>query len=202
MTALLRYSALLVVGLVVGLAILWSPLVSPVAHAQTEPRSSEVGYRLNPGDVLDISLFQEPDMRRELVILPDGTIAYPLAGTLQASGRTPIEVQGEIEARLRPFFPDPFVTVSVVQASGNLIFVTGAVRSPGSFSISGALDVVQALALAGGLADKIDPDEIIVLRREGTNQQALKVNYQAIQSGKDLSSNFVLRSGDVVMVPR
>lgn len=158
-------------------------------------------YLLNPGDILEISLWKEETMRRQVVVLPDGTISYPLAGHVHVTGRTAEDVEKEITDRLKPFYEDPFLSVSVVETRGNQVFVLGAVRTPGAFIAAKRLDVMQALSLAGGLNEFADEGKIVVIRRTGDGQQTLPFNYDVVESGRDLSQNVVLQSGDVLVVP-
>ena len=164
--------------------------------------AAQGSYRLNPGDVIEISVWKEPELQREVLLLPDGNIAFPLVGTVQAAGRTPDEIQTEVEERLTRFFPEPVVTVSILRVAGNKLYVTGQVNQPGQFTVDQPIDVLQAIALAGGLTAFADEDDIYVLRRaqDGT-QSAIAFDYDDVTDGSDLSSNIVLQQGDVVVVP-
>ena len=159
-------------------------------------------YRLNPGDVLQISVWKEEGMQRDVLVLPDGTISFPLAGHIQAAGRSPQELQNILIDRLKKYFAGPVITVSVMQLTGNKIFVIGQVRAPGQFLANRPIDVMQALSLAGGLTTFADEDAIKILRRANDGQQkAISFNYADISKGRSLNRNIVLRSGDVVVVP-
>jgi polysaccharide export outer membrane protein len=159
-------------------------------------------YRLNAGDVLDIAVWKEESMQRQVLILPDGTISFPLAGHLTAAGRTAAEVQEEFVKRIKTYIPEPVVTVSVASVGGNAIYVIGQVKQPGRFNVASQIDVMQALSLAGGLTPFGDEDGIKILRREGNNKQtAMAFDYSAIKRGKKLEANILLRPGDVVVVP-
>ncbi|MCG8544221.1 MAG: polysaccharide biosynthesis/export family protein [Alphaproteobacteria bacterium] len=159
-------------------------------------------YTLNPGDILDIAVWKEEGMERQVVVLPDGQISFPLAGHIQAAGMTPKQLQAVLHKRLKNYFADPSITVSVVQVSGNKIFVIGQVNSPGEFLANRPVDVMQALSLAGGLTTFAAQDEIRVLRRGADGkQQALRFNYSDVSKGKDLDTNIILKSGDIVVVP-
>ena len=189
------------IGLCLGLSIA-AALVSAPATAQQLVTPTAGDYRLNPGDIIEISVWKEPELQREVLLLPDGNIAFPLVGTVQAAGRTPSEIQTEVEERLTRFFPEPVVTVSILQVAGNKLYVTGQVNQPGQFTVDQPVDVLQAIALAGGLTAFADEDDIYVLRRaqDGT-QSAIAFDYDDVTDGSDLSSNIVLQQGDVVVVP-
>ena len=187
--------------LCLGLAVATALAIAP-ATAQQLVTPTAGDYRLNPGDIIEISVWKEPELQREVLLLPDGNIAFPLVGTVQAAGRTPSEIQAEVEERLTRFFPEPVVTVSILQVAGNKLYVTGQVNQPGQFTVDQPVDVLQAIALAGGLTAFADEDDIYVLRRaqDGT-QSAIAFDYDDVTDGSDLSSNIVLQQGDVVVVP-
>lgn len=161
------------------------------------------GYLLNPGDVLEITIWREENMRREVMVLPDGTISYPLAGHLLVAGNTVAEVEQQLVSRLVEgnFYKNPTLTVSVKETSGNQIFVIGEVTKPGVFIGRRQLDVMQALSMAGGLTEFADKDDIMILRREGDKRLTFEFDYSDAQSGKNLSKNIILKSGDTVVVP-
>lgn len=167
----------------------------PVASANAD------AYRLNAGDILDISVWKEEGMQRQVLILPDGTISFPLAGHVTAAGRTAAEVQSALEKRIQVYIPEPVVTVSVASVGGNSIYVIGQVKQPGRFDVTSQIDVMQALSLAGGLTPFGDENSIRVLRRNGTKQTALRFDYSAVKRGQQLETNILLSPGDVVVVP-
>lgn len=165
-------------------------------------QDSQKGYGLNPGDVLQISVWREPELSREVLVRPDGKINFPLVGDVQAADRTPEEVQAEIVERLDQFVPDAVATVAVMSTAGNKIYVLGKVLRPGEFTAAQALDVMQALAMAGGLNQFAAGNKIKVLRR-GTDgrQRSIGFRYSDVEDGRNLQTNIILQSGDVVVVP-
>jgi polysaccharide biosynthesis/export protein len=159
-------------------------------------------YKLNPGDVLQISVWKEEGMQQQVLVLPDGDISFPLAGHIKAAGLSPEQLQKVIQGRLKNFFADPVITVTVVQVTGSKIYVIGQVRTPGEFLASRPLDVMQALSLAGGLTTFAADGQIKVLRRDANGgQHAIAFNYSEVSKGKSLASNILLQPGDVVVVP-
>jgi polysaccharide biosynthesis/export protein len=159
-------------------------------------------YKLNPGDVLQISVWKEEGLQQQVLVLPDGYISFPLAGHIKAAGLSPEQLQRTLQGKLKNFFADPVITVTVVQVGGNKIYVIGQVRNPGEFPANRPLDVMQALSLAGGLTTFAADGNIRVLRRDASGgQQALSFNYSEVSKGKALASNVVLQPGDVVVVP-
>ncbi len=158
-------------------------------------------YLLNAGDVLDISVWNEDTLQKQVIILPDGTISFPLAGQLLAQGKSVTEVQTALKEKLKEYLSDPVVTVSVTSVGGNTVHIMGKVTTPGSFVMSQEIDAMQALSLAGGLSPYAEENNIIVLRRNGTKQQVIPVHYGAIKKGRDLNTNIILKSGDVLVIP-
>jgi polysaccharide export outer membrane protein len=159
-------------------------------------------YKLNPGDVLQISVWKEEGLQQQVLVLPDGDISFPLAGHIKASGLSPEQLQNVLQKRLKNFFADPVITVTVVQVGGNKIYVIGQVKNPGEFPANRPLDVMQALSLAGGLTTFAADGDIKVLRRDDSGKQrAIAFNYSEVSKGNRLDTNVVLQAGDVVVVP-
>ncbi len=160
-------------------------------------------YTVNPGDVLEIFVWNEEDLSRETLVRPDGMISFPMIGDVQAIGSTPAELATKVSEGLGKFLRDvPVVTVSALKLDGNKVFVLGKVARPGEFVMSSSTDVTQALALAGGLNTFAAEDDIKVLRRDKDGSQtAIPFNYASVKVGKKLDSNIILQSGDVVVVP-
>ncbi len=176
-------------------------LVLALTFAPDAAPAAEDGYALNPGDVLEVSVWKEEGMEREVLVLPDGTISFPLAGHIQAAGMSAQQVEKILADRLRKFFKDAAISVSVKSVTGNKIFVIGQVQRPGTFVAAQPIDVIQALSLAGGFTPFAAEDEIRILRREGGKQTALTFDYFDVEKGRNLKSNILLKSGDVVIVP-
>ena len=159
------------------------------------------GYLLRPGDILLVSVWKETDLQGEVLIRPDGGISFALAGELQAAGHTVAELTAMLGDRVHKYIPDAVVTVSVKTAAGNRVYVIGEVNHPGDFPLTGPLDVMQALSLAGGATAFADTNGIRVLRRTGTRQSSITFRYNDITHGRRLDQNILLQSGDTVVVP-
>lgn len=159
-------------------------------------------YEIQPGDMLRISVWKEPDLIQDVLVRPDGGISFPLAGDLPAAGTSVGDVQQLIVTRIEQYIPDPVVTVQILDIQGNTIYVLGKVNRPGAYVMNRPLDVTQALALAGGLAVFAVEDSISILRRSGAGgQNALLFDYTDVQDGRELGQNIMLMPGDVVVVP-
>lgn len=165
-------------------------------------------YRINGGDTLHISVYGEHDLDRDVAVEPDGGIAFPLVGNMNARGLTLRELQKKIADALRsgnmlPNVTDPEVTVSLVKSSGNSFSVIGQVKQPGTYVTDTQVDVMQALSLAGGLTPFASKGRIIVLRRDGGGAQTkIPFDYSAVEDGEKLNMNVLLQGGDVVVVPQ
>lgn len=160
-----------------------------------------VGYKLQPGDVLQVVVWKETDLQSEVLIRPDGGISFALAGDLQAAGLTTAELTAALETRVRKLIPDAVVTVSVKAPNGNRVFVIGKVNKPGDFPLLRPTDVMQALSLAGGTTPFADTNKIRILRRGGAHQTSYRFRYSDVANGRHLDQNILLQSGDTVIVP-
>jgi len=158
-------------------------------------------YRIGPEDVLQISVWKEPELEREVLVRPDGGISFPLAGDVTAAGMTPAELQVEITSRIQKYVPDAVVTVSVTKLSGFRVYVIGKVKKPGQIVIGRYVDVLQALTLAGGLDPYADQKEIKVIRKQDGKEIVFPFNYKAVKNGENLQQNINLQNDDVVIVP-
>jgi polysaccharide biosynthesis/export protein len=171
------------------------------AAARSASPTVGAGYKLQPGDVLQVVVWKETDLQSEVLIRPDGGISFALAGDLQAAGRTTDDVRADLETRVRKLIPDAVVTVQVKAVSGNRVFVIGKVNRPGDFALIRPIDVMQALSLAGGTTPFADANAIRVLHREGDRQTAVHFHYSDVAKGRHLEQNVLLQSGDTVVVP-
>lgn len=159
-------------------------------------------YRLNPGDKLEITVWEEDKLKQEVVVLPDGTISFPLAGRIPAAGKTTDDLVILLRERLSKFIPDAEINVRLIAAEGNLIYVTGEVTKPGKFVMKGPTDVMQALSMAEGLTKFAKKNSIIVLRREADGRtRSLPFEYGDVEDGENIESNILLQSGDTIVVP-
>jgi len=158
-------------------------------------------YGLKPGDILSISVWKEENLAQDVLMRPDGKFSFPLAGDIDARGRSVEQVRAEIVKRLEKYIPDPVVAVSVKQIQGNKIYVLGKVNRPGEFIMNSDTDVMQALSMAGGTTTFAGLNDIMILRRADGKQTAIPFHYADVEDGEHLEENIILKSGDVVVVP-
>lgn len=161
----------------------------------------EPDFRIGPEDILEISVWKEEGLKKDVLVRPDGGLSFPLIGDLQAAGRSVEEVRLEIAKRLEKFIPDPVVSVLVQRVASNKIFVIGRVLKPGEFPAGRYVDVLQALSMAGGLTTFADEKDVKVLRRANGAQKLFHFDFRAVSRGEKLEQNILLQGGDVVVVP-
>ena len=167
---------------------------------KTEPVRADT-YVIQPGDVLQIDIWKEKDLQRELMVRPDGGMNFPLVGEMVAAGKTVEQLRNDLKDKLVKYVPDPVVTVSVKQGLGNKIYVVGKVNRPGEYVASRNMDVMQALSMAGGLTPFAAENKIKILRRVNGEQKTFRFKYSRVEKGEDLEQNIILQGGDVVVVP-
>ncbi|WP_254602653.1 polysaccharide biosynthesis/export family protein, partial [Sphingomonas bacterium] len=168
-------------------------------------------YRINPGDELEIYVWGEERLSRDIKVLPDGTISFPLVGQVSALNKLPRDVEEEIVTGLKPRYRDtvPQVTVSVKNAIGMQFSIVGKVKSPGAFTTGRYVNVLEALALAGGPAEFADMSNVRILRKSGNGVgeglSVVRVRLSDVLKGnpsdRDLTGLPQIESGDTVIVP-
>ena len=162
---------------------------------------AQPSYQVKPGDVLEISVWKEPDLQRTVLVRPDGMFSFPLVGEIDARGKTVSDLNKLVGDRVSKYIADAVVTVTLTEVKGNKIFVIGQVNKPGEFIVNPSVNVMQALSMAGGVTPFAAVNDIRILRRAGTAQQALPFPYGDVVRGRSLNQNIELVSGDVVVVP-
>ena len=175
-----------------------APAPAPVAAPSAVP---DTGYQIGPGDILNIEVWKDPILTRPVTVLPDGKIAFPLIGEIAAEGKTVSQLKKEIEGRLARYVQDAVITVEVRQMSSLQIYVLGRVNAPGRTILSANVNVLQALAIAGGPNAFANKSRIRIFRQEGGKTLILSFDYDDVTAGKNMESNILLRRGDVVFVP-
>ena len=148
-----------------------------------------------------VSVWNEPDLQLEVLVRPDGGFSIPLAGDVLAEGKTVKTLRIEIKQRLEKLIPDSDVTVTVKQLIGNKVYVIGQVNRPGEYVMSRPMDVMQALTVAGGTTRFAALNDIKILRRMESKQEAIQFKYGDVEKGTNLEQNIYLQSGDIVVVP-
>lgn len=195
--------------------ILVAPAVLGVLGCAETRRDYEVEliapseFPLGPEDVLRVTVWKSQDLSGEVTIRPDGTITLPLIGDVPAAGLTANVLAKRISERLTEYISSPVVTVQVKEVNSYFIYVLGEVVRPGKYPLKSYANVMQGISLAGGFAPFASKNKIKVLRNvsngsEGHEQRRqieIPVHYDDILNGTAIPGNFILRSGDVIVVP-
>jgi polysaccharide export outer membrane protein len=156
-------------------------------------------FRLGPEDVIDIFVWKEPDLSTTVTVRPDGKISLPLAGEIEASGKTAAQLQVEIADSLQKFIIKPVVNVMVKQINSLKISVLGEVRKPDIYKIKSRITVLDAIAMAGGFTDLARPNRVVVLRNDATGPQRIVINVNQLVTDKG-GAPFFLQPLDTVYV--
>ena len=159
-------------------------------------------YPIGPGDILTISVWKDEALTKDVVVLPDGDISFPLLGLIRAAGKTVGDLKTELEEKIAQYVPEPVLNVEVKQVNSMIIYVIGRVNSiVGRYVLNSRTNVLQALAMAGGLNPYAKRNSIKVFRQEEGKTKIIRFHYDDVVQGKHLEENIELKRGDVVVVP-
>lgn len=165
------------------------------------PATTDPEYVIGAEDVLDISVWKEPDVSRTVPVRPDGKISLPLLNDVQAAGLTPMQLALSVTEKLRKFLAEPQVTVIVVSINSRRIHIVGEVGRAGTYPMLPNMTVLQALSGAGGFSQFAKQKDIYVLRNENGKQIKFPFNYKDVIQGKRPEQNILLKPGDTIVVP-
>ncbi len=157
-------------------------------------------YLIGPEDILEISVWKDMDLTKQVVVRPDGKVSFPLIGEVEAGGHSIAWLQDQITLRIHDYVPDAVVTVMVIQINSMKIYVVGKIARPGEYKIGRRINVMQALALSGGLNPFANEDGILILRGSNKDQAKISFNYSQVKKGKAIEQNIWLKDGDVIVV--
>jgi polysaccharide biosynthesis/export protein len=189
------------------------------------PSAEQAEYRIGSHDLLEINVFEAPDLNRSLRVSASGEISMPLLGAIQSTGLTARELEGVIEIKLRQYMKDPHVGVFVTTVESHPVSVVGAVKKPGVFQVRGTKTVLEMLSMAEGLSDDAG-DQVLVMRGAGlqfgsdatrdpsnnnsdsdvpansTGNDTVKINLKDLLESGDQRYNVPVYPGDIVKVTR
>jgi polysaccharide export outer membrane protein len=157
-------------------------------------------YKIGPEDLLDISVWKNPELSRTVPVRPDGKVSLPLVNDIQAAGLTPTALRQQLIDRLAEFIPAPEVAVIVREVHSMKVAVVGSVKTPGRYELKSAATVLEMIALAQGFTDFAARDRVVVLRQENGETKRIPFNYRKVAAG-DEQSNLVVQPGDIIVVP-
>lgn len=154
-------------------------------------------YKIGPGDILLIRVWNEPEFTGPVAVHEDGKITLQLVGDLDAGGKTPIQVQDIIADSLKKYVVKPLVTVTVQDVGSKRYFMDGLVARPGEYPLVVPTTILEAISKAGGLQDFANQKKIYVLRGD----KRIYFNYKDVIRGKHMDQNILLESNDHIVVP-
>jgi polysaccharide export outer membrane protein len=163
--------------------------------------AADANYVIGPEDLLDISVWKEPDLTRTVPVRPDGKISLPLLNDVQAAGQTPTQLAAHVTENLRRYVTDPQVTVIVTAINSQRIYLLGEVTRAGAYPLLPGMTVLQAISSAGGLTQYARTQKIYVLREGDAGQQKFSFNYKEFLKGRNPEQNVALKVGDTIVVP-
>lgn len=174
------------------------------ANADAAPgaKAHDATFIIGNDDVLAISVWKEPDLTKSIPVRADGKISLPLVGEMQATGKTPLQLEHDISEKLKGFITAPEVNVIVQQVNSRKFNILGEVGKPGSYSLTASTTIVDAIALAGGFKDFAKKSGVYVLRKGADGHQAkLNFNYKDFIKGKNTDQNIKVEPNDTIIVP-
>ena len=163
--------------------------------------ASESVYTIGPGDELEISVWRDESLSREVIVPPDGVISFPLIGDINVLGMNVAVLRRTVTKRLSDYVPDATVTVILKTFNSLRAFVIGKVNNPGMYSITLDTNVMQILSMAGGLNAYASESNIHILRQVKGSSIKIPFNYGDVVKGRNLEQNITLQRGDVIVVP-
>lgn len=171
-----------------------------VALADQDPTGEKPAYRVGVEDVLEVNVWHNPDVSRQVLVRPDGRITLPLIGEVVVDGLTTLEVSENLAERLKEYLTDPLVTVTVLEINSYSIYLLGRVGAQGEIRLRSPKTFLQVIAIAGGFQEFADTDDIILVRDEGGEKRRTRVDANKIIA-KGTEADFLVRPGDVIIVP-
>ena len=174
------------------------PAVDSAAQKGVVPPA---GYVIGTEDQLSIVFWREKDLSADVMVRPDGKISIPLLNDVDAAGLTPEELRQRLMTQAQRLVEDANVTVIVRQINSRRVYITGQVARPGPYPLAGPTTVLQLIAIAGGVLEYADAEEILIMRNEKGTPSNFRFNYKEVIRQKNLKQNIELRPGDTVVVP-
>lgn len=176
----------------------------PVAEAKPPAKTSNAPaattFVIGPEDVLDISVWREPNVSRSVPVRMDGKISIPLLNDVQAAGLTPMQLAAVITEKLKKFLSNPQVTVTVTAINSQMVFMVGELNHPGPIRLLPDMTALEAISSAGGITQFADQKHAYILRHENGKDVRFPLNYRSLLRGSS-RGNIILKAGDTIVVP-
>jgi polysaccharide export outer membrane protein len=177
------------------------PAKADAGGLAAKPATEDPNYIIGAQDVVDISVWKEPEVSRTVPVRPDGKISLPLLNDVQAAGLTPSQLAAQLTESLKKFVANPQVTVIVTTINSQRIYLMGEVLRAGAYPLLPGMTFLQALSSAGGFSQFANMKKIYLLRQENGKQVKYPFNYKEVISGKNPEQNISLKAGDTIVVP-
>jgi polysaccharide export outer membrane protein len=177
-----------------------APAAPDATSIETAILDNAKDYKIGPEDLLDISVWKNPELSRTVPVRPDGKVSLPLVNDIQAAGLTPSDLRQQLTQKLAEYIPTPEVAVIVREVHSVKVAVVGSVKTPGRYELKSPATVLELLALAQGLTDFASRDRIVVLRQTNGVTTRIPFNYRKVAAG-DEQANLVVQPGDIIVVP-
>ena len=181
-----------------GFVLFWG---APGGAQPAEGGNEDGLYRISPGDILNVFVYEEPEITRDVVVRSDGRISMPLIDDVMAAGRTPEQLAEVITLKFSKFIDTVEVSVILVEGAGQVYYVLGQVNEPGEYNITQPVTVLQALARAGGFLEWAKKSRIMIVSEPQPFQKIIYFNYDDFLDGKGGAKNVLLKPGDTIVVP-
>jgi polysaccharide export outer membrane protein len=158
-------------------------------------------YLIVPNDVLNIFVWNEPELTQDIIVMPDGRITFPMIGEVVAQGQTVMALRNAVTEKLKDYVSNPDVTVIVRESRSRRIYLIGQVNRPGPYALEPDMTALQALSTAGGFSQWADTKNVLIVRREGEKEVLFLFDYKDFITGKNLEKNIILKPNDTIVVP-
>jgi polysaccharide biosynthesis/export protein len=193
-------------AIIVGASMLSAAGCTPPSQVSLKESSVAYAtgdYKIGPEDILEVSVWRNPDLTKVVIVRPDGKISLPLVGDVYARGLTAAELSAQITERFKEYKESPLVSVTVQQINSYEIYILGEVGHTGRYQLKNYTTVLQAITMAGGFSLYASKNKIFLLRKSPDThvESRFNIRYDDIVSGKDPSQNLILIPGDTVVVP-
>lgn len=178
-------------------AVATPPQDKPLHNFQDRDSEYIIGF----GDILEISVWNEPDVSRTVFVRIDGRISLPLVGDVMAAGKSPEALATLIEEEAKKYIEEPSVAVILTTSNSKRYYLLGQIATPGEFAIDYPITLLQAIAKAGGFQEWAKTSKILIIRRESGVEKIVTFNYDSLIKGTDLDQNILIEPGDTIIIP-
>jgi polysaccharide biosynthesis/export protein len=184
-----------------GAAVAVAALLLGPGRPLAAPPVLTSGYTIGPGDLLDVTVWNNAGISRTVPVRPDGKISLPLLDDVQAAGLTPKQLKDDLTRRLAKYISSPEVSVIVREIHSLQVAVIGEVNRPGRYDLKSRASILEALALAGGFSPFATRSKMVILRVEGSTIKRIPCNYNKVVAAEVEPESFFLQPGDTLLVP-